>query len=79
MSIANLVGRCSSYRLVQLQMMPELRKDKLISCDGWPDSYQERNAFKPHCKDATTRGCRGKLSPGAKGCGCDSAITPEEE
>jgi len=34
--------------------MSELGKDELISCDGWPDSYQERNAFKLHCKDATT-------------------------
>jgi hypothetical protein len=59
--------------------MAELRQDKLISCDGWPDPYQECNAFNPHCKDVITCGCRGKLSPGAKGQGRDNVITPEEE
>jgi hypothetical protein len=46
--------------------MSELRTNQLISCNGWPDSYQEPNAFKPHCKEAISWGCRGKLSPGAK-------------
>ena len=58
-SIANLVGRCSNYRLVQLQKLSELRKDKLISCDGRPDCDSERDAFKPRCKDAITWGGRG--------------------
>jgi len=26
----------------------------MISCDGWPDSYQERNALKTHCMNTTT-------------------------
>jgi len=34
--------------------MAEWGKDKLISCDGWPDCYQERNALKPHQDDAIT-------------------------
>jgi len=59
--------------------MSGLGKDKLISCDGWPDCYQERNAFKPH---QTTR-----LPEGVKaGCyhalwehGRDNALTPKEE
>jgi hypothetical protein len=41
-SIINLVGRCSNYRLVRLQKMSEIGKVELISSDGWPDSYQER-------------------------------------
>ena len=36
--------------------MSELGENKLISRDGWPDSYQERNAFKPHCSGATSSG-----------------------
>ena len=53
-SLINLVGRYSNYQLVRLRKISELGKDKLISYAGWPDSYQERNAFKPHCKDGTT-------------------------
>ena len=26
----------------------------MISCDGWPDSYQEGNAWKPHCMNTMT-------------------------
>jgi len=42
------------------------RKDKLISCDGWPDCYEERKAFKPYCMNTITWGCCGKLLPGAR-------------
>jgi len=34
--------------------MSELGKDKLISCNGWPDCHQECNAFKPHQEDVIT-------------------------
>jgi len=37
----------------------------MISCDGWPDSYQEHNALKPHCMNTITNGMRGMLSPGS--------------
>ena len=30
------------------------KKDKLISRNGWPDRYQECNAFKPHCMSTIT-------------------------
>jgi len=26
----------------------------MMSCDGWPDSYQERNALKRHCMNTMT-------------------------
>ena len=55
-----------------------LRRGKLISCAGWPDSCQESNAFKLHCRDTITSWNRGKFSPGAKGHGRDNAITTEE-
>jgi len=77
--IINLVGRSSNYRLVRSQKMSEIGKNKLISCDGWADSYQERNALKPHCRGAITKACCGELLLGAKGHGRDSAITPKEE
>ena len=32
----------------------DARMSELISCNGWPDRYQERNAFKPHCMSAIT-------------------------
>jgi len=72
-SIINLVGKCSNDRFVQLQKRSEWRKDKLIPRDGWPDSYPERNAFKPHCEGTITWGCRGELSLGAKGRGRDKS------
>jgi len=59
--------------------MSELARGELISCDGWHDSYPERNTFIPRRRDMMTRGDRGKLLLGAKGCGQDNAITPEEE
>jgi len=34
----------------------------MISCDGWPDSYQECNALKPHCMNKITYGMCGMLS-----------------
>jgi hypothetical protein len=55
--------------------MSWLGKDNVISSDEWPDWDQERNAFKPHCSDATTRECCGKLSPDVKGCGQDNTMT----
>jgi len=30
------------------------RMSELISRNGWPDRYQERNAFKPHCMSSIT-------------------------
>jgi len=78
-SITNLVGRCSNYRLVRLQKMSEIGKEKLISRNGWPDRYQERNAFKPHCKDTTIRDVVASYYRALAGHGRDNAITPEEE
>jgi hypothetical protein len=52
---------------------------KLISCDGWPDCYQECNAFKPHCRDAITGGNRGKLFLVAKGRGPEISLPHPEE
>jgi len=26
----------------------------MISCNGWPDSYQQQNALKPHCMNTIT-------------------------
>jgi len=37
----------------------------MVSCDGWPDSDQERNASKLHCMNRITYGMRCVLSPGA--------------
>ena len=33
----------------------------ILECDGWPDSYQERNALIPHCMNMITFGMRGPL------------------
>jgi len=77
--MTNLVGRYSNYRLVRLQKMSEVGKDKLISRDGWPDCYQERNAFKPHCKATITKGVVASYYRALAGHGQDNAITPEEE
>ena len=41
--------------------MSEIRKDKLISCDGWPDCYQERNVFKPHRRTRPPEGVVAKV------------------
>jgi len=47
--------------------MSEIRKiSGLILRNGWPDCYQERNAFIPHCMSTITEGCCGKLLPGAE-------------
>jgi hypothetical protein len=47
-------------------------RDNLISCDGWPDSYEQHNAFKPHCQDAT-------LLPGAEVCGREITLFHPEK
>jgi len=36
----------------------------IISCDGCPDSYPERNALKPRCMNTITNGMCGMLSQG---------------
>jgi len=59
--------------------LSEIPGNKLLLRDGGPDSYLEHKGFKPHCNDTITSGNRGKLSPGAKGCGQDIASTPEKE
>jgi len=59
--------------------MSELGNDKPISCDGWPDRYQERNTLN-HIK--TTRLLEGVVAGCYRtlwGCGRDNAITPKEE
>jgi len=55
-----------------------LERDRLITCDGWPDFYQQCNAFKPHCRETITWECRGKSSQGAMRSGWVNGITPEE-
>jgi len=50
-NIINQVDKCSNYRLVHLQDVKDQVSSKLISCNGWPDCDQERNAFKPHYRD----------------------------
>jgi len=36
----------------------------VISCDRWPDSYQERNALKPHCMNTITNWDAWQVIPG---------------
>jgi len=59
--------------------MSEIGKDKLTLCDGWPDRYQERTAFTPHCRAPLPEGVVASYHQVLGGHGQDSAIMPVEE
>ena len=41
--------------------MSEIRNDKLIWRDGWPERHQERNIFKPHRRTRPPEGVVAKV------------------